>query len=69
MGDVEAGEAHAFRRREKLRQRFDAELEDVEIDDLVDAGQALLGRLAHLHGGRLGFLDAGADEAEKHGRA
>ena len=36
MGDVEPAEAHSLRLREKLANRVRAELELVEIDDLVD---------------------------------
>jgi len=52
IGDVQAGEAHALRRGEQLRERLDADTELVEIDELVEVAQALLVGFALVQGRR-----------------
>ncbi len=63
--DVEARETHAFGSREQLGQGIDAETELLQVDQLVDAAQAMFRSFTLVHCRRPRCLNARTDEAEQ----
>ncbi len=49
--DVEAVEAHPLGREQQVRQRLGAEIQGLEVDQLVDVAETLLGALLLVHRG------------------
>ena len=69
VGDVEAGKARALGGEQQVGQRLGAEAQRLQVDQLVDVAQALLGALLLVHRRGARGLDAGADQADHEGGA
>src|SRR5690606_27905646 len=66
--DVQAGKAEAFGSDKQLVQVGRRQAELVEVDALVEAENAVVGRLVLVKGGAQRFTDALADQSEQQGR-
>src|SRR5690606_11597323 len=66
--DVQAGKAEAFGSDKQLAQVGRRQAELVEVDALVEAENAVVGRLVLVKGGAQRFTDALADQSEQQGR-
>ena len=65
---VEPVEAHPLGGGQQLGQGFRTDAKLVDVDQLVDVTNTLLGALALVHGWRTGALDTGPDQAGQEGR-
>lgn len=66
MRDVHSSEALFLRRREQLRQGFDADAELRKINQLIGTGEAQRARFAFVQMRRARSLDACADQTDLH---